>query len=35
MTRWDFHDLLGEEGVLRHYDLEELDEDLAVLETLA
>jgi predicted HTH domain antitoxin len=34
MTRWDFHDLLGEEGVLRRYDMEELEEDLAVLEGL-
>ena len=35
MTRWDFHDLLGTEGILRRYDVEELAEDLAVLETLA
>lgn len=35
MTRWDFHDLLGTEGILRRYDVEELTDDLAVLETLA
>jgi predicted HTH domain antitoxin len=35
MTRWDFRDLLGEEGVLRRYDVEELEEDLQTLETLA
>ena len=34
MARWDFHDLLGEEGIPRRYDLEELEEDLSVLETL-
>lgn len=35
MTRWDFHDLLGAEGIVRRYDVEELAEDIAVLETLA
>ena len=34
MTRWDFHDLLGEEGILRRYDVEELKEDLQTLEDL-
>lgn len=34
MTRWDFHDLLGEEGVARRYDVEELDQDLETLENL-
>ena len=34
MTRWDFHDLLGEEGILRRYDVEELEEDLQTLEDL-
>jgi predicted HTH domain antitoxin len=34
MTRWDFHDLLGEEGILRRYDVDELEEDLQTLETL-
>ena len=35
MTRWDFRDLLGEEGILRRYDIDELEEDLQNLETLA
>lgn len=35
MNRWDFRDLLGDEGVLRRYDVEELEEDLQTLETLA
>ena len=34
MTRWDFHELLGEEGILRRYDVEELEEDLQTLEEL-
>jgi predicted HTH domain antitoxin len=34
MTRWDFGDLLGDEGILRRYDVEELEEDLQTLETL-
>jgi len=34
MTKWEFHLLLGEEGILRHYDLEELEHDLTTLETL-
>jgi len=35
MRRWDFHDLLGDEGIRRRYDVGELGEDLAVLEDLA
>jgi predicted HTH domain antitoxin len=31
MTRWDFHDLLGEEDIPRRYDVEELEEDLHIL----
>ena len=31
MTRWDFHDVLGEEGILRRYDVEDLEEDLQTL----
>ena len=31
MSRWEFHDLLGEEGILRRYDVEELEEDLKTL----
>ena len=34
MTRWDFHDVLGEEGVSRRYDLEELEEDLKTLKEM-
>ena len=34
MSRWDFHDLLGEEGIPRRYDVEELEEDLQTLEEL-
>lgn len=34
ITRWDFHDLLGEEGVLHRYDIKELEEDLKTLEGL-
>ena len=31
MTQWEFHLLLGEEGIVRRYDVEELDEDLDAL----
>lgn len=34
MTRWDFHDLLGREGVERHYGSQELNDDIAALEEL-
>ncbi|MFY9384017.1 MAG: UPF0175 family protein [Acetomicrobium sp.] len=34
MTKWEFTKLLGEEDILRHYDLQELSEDLKVLEEL-
>ena len=34
MGKWDFHVLLGEEGVTRRYDTEELQEDLKTLEGL-
>lgn len=34
MTRWAFHELLGEEGILRRYDVEELEEDLKTLEEI-
>ncbi|MGD8752262.1 MAG: UPF0175 family protein [Anaerolineales bacterium] len=34
VTRWDFHELLGEEGVLRRYDIEEYEDDLATLGSL-
>ena len=34
MTRWDFHDLLGNEGISRRYDVQELEDDLKTLEDL-
>jgi predicted HTH domain antitoxin len=34
MTKWEFHLLLGEEGIVRRYDREELEADLKTLEAL-
>lgn len=34
MTRWDFHDILGDEGVTRRYDIDELKDDLKTVEDL-
>ncbi|MFN3929968.1 MAG: UPF0175 family protein [Thermoflexus sp.] len=34
MTKWEFHLLLGEEGIVRRYDVAELEEDLKTLEAL-
>jgi predicted HTH domain antitoxin len=34
MSKWEFHWFLGEEGIVRRYDVEELEEDLRILETL-
>lgn len=34
LTRWEFHDLLGKENVVRRYDVQELEEDLKTLEEL-
>jgi len=34
MTKWAFHVLLGNEGIARNYDTEELFEDLSTLEQL-
>lgn len=31
ITRWEFHDLLGKENVVRRYDVRELEEDLKTL----
>ena len=31
MTKWDFHSVLGEEGIDRSYDKAELQEDIATL----
>jgi len=33
LSKWDFHNLLGQEGIDRSYDEEELDADLAMLGT--
>ena len=34
MSKWEFQQLLGEEGILRSYDVEELERDLKTLEEL-
>jgi len=34
MEKWEFHDLLGKEGIIRHYDLEDLQDDLKTLERM-
>jgi len=34
MTKWEFQRLLGEEEILRSYDVEELEKDLGTLEEL-
>jgi len=34
LSKWAFHELLAAEGILRHYDLEELKADLTTLEAL-
>lgn len=34
MSRWGFHNLLGEEGIPRRYDVAELEEDLKTLREL-
>ena len=34
MSKWAFHVLLGEEGVTRNYDTEDLLDDLSTLEQL-
>jgi predicted HTH domain antitoxin len=34
MTKWEFHQLLGKERIVRGYDVEELEEDLKTLEGL-
>lgn len=31
MTKWDFHTVLGEEGIERSYDKAELEEDIVTL----
>lgn len=34
LSKWAFHELLATEGILRHYDLEELEADMDTLEAL-
>jgi len=34
MPRWDFQELITKEGITRHYDVEELEEDLQTLEDI-
>ena len=34
MDKWEFHFLLGSEGITRSYDVEELEQDLETLESL-
>jgi len=34
LTRWDFHDVLGNEGIPRRYYVEELCEDIDTLDGL-
>ncbi len=34
LTRWAFHDILGNEGITRRYDVDELKDDLETLEGL-
>lgn len=34
LSKWEFHELLGQEGIERSYDEEELEDDLATLEAL-
>jgi predicted HTH domain antitoxin len=34
MSVWDFHSMLGEEGVERRYDTADLDQDMQTLERL-
>jgi len=34
LSKWAFHEVLAAEGIVRHYDVEELEADLATLEDL-
>jgi len=34
LNRWEFHELLGKEGITRRYDVKEFDEDLKTLKEL-
>ncbi|MBD2441662.1 MAG: UPF0175 family protein [Dolichospermum sp.] len=35
LSKWEFHELLGQENIDRSYDLEELETDLETLEILS
>jgi len=34
MSKWEFHHLLGQEKIIRHYETADLEEDLETLERL-
>lgn len=34
MLKWDFYNLLGKKGIIRKYDMEELERDLNTIETI-
>jgi predicted HTH domain antitoxin len=34
LSRWEFQEQLGQQGILRRYDVQELEEDLGTLESL-
>jgi predicted HTH domain antitoxin len=34
MLKWDFHILLGKKEIIRRYDMEELERDIDILDTL-
>ena len=34
MGKWEFHELLGDEGIIRRYEVGELKQDLQTLEML-
>jgi len=34
LSKWEFHELLGRENIIRHYELADLETDLASLEKL-
>ena len=35
LSKWEFHELLGQENIDRSYDLEDLETDLETLEILS
>jgi len=34
LSKWEFHELLGRENIIRHYGMADLETDLATLEKL-